>query len=459
MKLNGMSVVAGIPFLLYNASKNKYCKGNKTMIEQLPKAFLERMKTMLGKEYEDFLKSYEAPRQFGLRVNTLKISVEEFLKQSPFHLTKVPWTENGFYYEEADRPARHPYYASGLYYLQEPSAMAPAAILPVAPGDYVLDLCAAPGGKATELGARLKGQGMLVANEISASRAKALLRNIELCGIKNSFITNEVPKNLARVMPEFFDKVLVDAPCSGEGMFRKDMDVAKTWDESRPEFFANLQREIVSNAISMLKPGGLMLYSTCTFAPIENEGTISYILENFPEMELLEIPAYEGFSEGNPEWGNGDETLKRCVRIFPHKMAGEGHYRVKYLMDNTQGIYDELIENFYAYPALQPPMTWLDNVPPSAPSALKVTSIDNGYTELNWQPATDNDQRNKPMYVIYASNEYPVDTKKAENIVAQSIRETSYIYAPIQPWNAKKYFAVTAIDRCGNESAPINGDK
>ena len=130
--------------------------------------------------------------------------------------------------------------------------MAPAAILPVAPGDYVLDLCAAPGGKATELGARLKGQGMLVANEISASRAKALLRNIELCGIKNSFITNEVPKNLARVMPEFFDKVLVDAPCSGEGMFRKDMDVAKTWDESRPEFFANLQREIVSNAISML---------------------------------------------------------------------------------------------------------------------------------------------------------------------------------------------------------------
>ena len=326
MKLNGMSVVAGIPFLLYNASKNKYCKGNKTMIEQLPKAFLERMKTMLGKEYEDFLKSYEAPRQFGLRVNTLKISVEEFLKQSPFHLTKVPWTENGFYYEEADRPARHPYYASGLYYLQEPSAMAPAAILPVEPGDYVLDLCAAPGGKATELGARLKGQGMLVANEISASRAKALLRNIELCGIKNSFITNEVPKNLARVMPEFFDKVLVDAPCSGEGMFRKDMDVAKTWDESRPEFFANLQREIVSNAISMLKPGGLMLYSTCTFASIENEGTISYILENFPEMELLEIPAYEGFSEGNPEWGNGDDTLKRCVRIFPHKMAGEGHF-------------------------------------------------------------------------------------------------------------------------------------
>ena len=140
MKLNGMSVVAGIPFLLYNASKNKYCKGNKTMIEQLPKAFLERMKTMLGKEYEDFLKSYEAPRQFGLRVNTLKISVEEFLKQSPFHLTKVPWTENGFYYEEEDPPTRHPYYYAGLYYIQEASAMLPAKLVNAQPGEKILDM-------------------------------------------------------------------------------------------------------------------------------------------------------------------------------------------------------------------------------------------------------------------------------------------------------------------------------
>ena len=127
--------------------------------------------------------------------------------------------------------------------------MAPAAILPVEPGDFVLDLCAAPGGKATELGARLSGKGMLVANDISNSRAKALLRNIELCGIQNSFVTNEIPGNLAKLMPEFFDKILVDAPCSGEGMFRKDIAVAKTWDETRPDFFANLQRDIVSNAI------------------------------------------------------------------------------------------------------------------------------------------------------------------------------------------------------------------
>ena len=141
--------------------------------------------------------------------------------------------------------------------------------------------------------------------------------------------------------------------------------------------------------------------------------------------------------------------------IRSQKMAGEGHYRVKYLMENTQGIYDELAENFYAYPALQPPMPWLDNVPPTAPSELKITNIENGYTELKWQAATDNDERNKPMYVIYASNEYPVDTSRPVNIVAQNIRETSYIYAPILPWNAKKHFAVTAVDRYGNESVAI----
>ena len=150
-----------------------------------------------------------------------------------------------------------------------------------------------------------------------------------------------------------------------------------------------------------------------------------------------------------------DEIDRQMNFIRSQKMAGEGHYRVKYLMENTQGIYDELAENFYAYPALQPPMPWLDNVPPTAPSELKVTDINNGYTELKWQAATDNDSRNNPMYVIYASNEFPVDTNRPENIVAQGVRETSYIYAPILPWNAKKHFAVTAIDRCGNESAAV----
>lgn len=295
-------------------------------MKQLPEKFLSRMETMLGKEFPAFLKSYDFPRKFGLRVNTSKISVEKFLEISPFHLEPIPWIDNGFFYDENDRPSRHPYYFAGLYYLQEPSAMTPANQFSVNPGEYVLDLCAAPGGKATELGAKLQGKGFLVANDISNSRAKALLRNLELFGIKNSMVTNETPAKLAKFFPEFFDKILVDAPCSGEGMFRKDPDVAKTWDETRPEFFGKLQKEIVTQAISMLKPGGELLYSTCTFSPIENEGLISFVLENFPEIELLNLADYKGFTKGCPDWGNQDHRLEKCVRIFPHHMDGEGHF-------------------------------------------------------------------------------------------------------------------------------------
>ncbi len=296
------------------------------MSQYLPSDFLSRMKDMLGEEYPSFLESYHTPPMLGLRVNTKKISTEEFLKISPFSLTPVPWVENGFFYEAGTQPSRHPYYSGGLYYLQEPSAMTPASRLPLQPGDCVLDLCAAPGGKATELGARLQGKGLLVANDISASRARALLRNLELCGIENALVTNETPVRLAGFFPEFFDKILVDAPCSGEGMFRKDSDVAKAWDKDKPAYFAKLQREILDRAVSMLKPGGMLLYSTCTFSAEENEGSISYLLENFPEMKLTDLEWYPGFSSGRPEWGNQDPALKKCARIFPHKMEGEGHF-------------------------------------------------------------------------------------------------------------------------------------
>lgn len=292
----------------------------------LPQAFLSRMQDMLQDEFPAFMESYDNPRQYGLRINTQKISVEDFLKISPFSLRPIPWVENGFFYKEEDHPARHPYYFAGLYYLQEPSAMAPASLLSIEPGDRVLDLCAAPGGKATELGSKLKGDGVLVANDISNSRAKALLKNIELFGISNSLITNEIPKDLVKYFPEYFNKILVDAPCSGEGMFRKDPAVSKTWDETRPDYFATLQKDIVSSAVQMLSPGGLLFYSTCTFSPQENEGTISYLLEQFPEMELLEMPHYDGFSSGNPSWGNGNPALTQCVRIWPHRMNGEGHF-------------------------------------------------------------------------------------------------------------------------------------
>ena len=236
-------------------------------------------------------------------------------------------------------PARHPFYYAGLYYLQEPSAMTPASRLVSQPGDRVLDLCAAPGGKATELGARLHGKGVLVANDISASRAKALLKNIEVFGIRNSFIVNEVPAKLAENFPEFFDKILVDAPCSGEGMFRKDPAVAKVWDGNKPYECAKQQKEIITRAAQMLAPGGDLLYSTCTFSPEENEQVIQFLLDSREDMEIREIKPFDGFAPGRPEvayegWdgeesGNrktGSADLKKCVRIWPHKMAGEGHF-------------------------------------------------------------------------------------------------------------------------------------
>lgn len=292
----------------------------------LPSAFTEKMKMILGAEYEKFQKSYEEPRNFGLRVNTAKISPAEFKKIAPFHLTEIPWVENGFYYEEQDFPSRHPFYYAGLYYLQEPSAMTPASRLPVSPGERVLDLCAAPGGKATELGARLLGEGLLVTNDVSASRARALLKNIEVFGIPNSFLLNEVPSHISDEFEEYFDKILVDAPCSGEGMFRKNPDVAKAWDAQKPLACAKIQKDIILQAARMLRAGGTLLYSTCTFSPEENEQVIAYLLKERSDMRLENIEGYTGFSKGRPELADGNPELEKCVRIWPHKMAGEGHF-------------------------------------------------------------------------------------------------------------------------------------
>ena len=256
----------------------------------LPEKFTEKMRGLLGDEYESFLKSYEEGRNFGLRVNTAKISPEEFQKIAPFHLKRIPWVENGFYYEEQDRPARHPFYYAGLYYLQEPSAMSPASRLEIERGDKVLDLCAAPGGKATELGAKLRGEGLLVANDISASRARALLKNVEIFGIPNAFLINEVPAKIADQFEEFFDKILVDAPCSGEGMFRKDPDVAKVWSQEKSLECSRIQKDIILSAAKMLAPGGMMLYSTCTFSPEENEEVIQYLLDSRSDFSLIPSP-------------------------------------------------------------------------------------------------------------------------------------------------------------------------
>ncbi len=294
----------------------------------LPQSFLDSMKEILGEDYEAFLAGFDGQRQYGLRVNTLKMNLEEFERIAPFHLKKVPWISNGYFYEAEDAPAKHPFYSAGLYYLQEPSAMTPASRLKVQPGERVLDLCAAPGGKATELGAALQGEGLLVANDINTARARALLRNLELFGISNSFVTNEPPHVLAERFPEFFHKIMVDAPCSGEGMFRKNPAVVDSWQEKGPEYFSKLQREIIVQAADMLLPGGMMFYSTCTFSPLENEKTITHLLKERSDMEVIPMEDYEGFAEGLTSYRGEvfDESCKLCRRIWPHKMSGEGHF-------------------------------------------------------------------------------------------------------------------------------------
>ena len=307
---------------------------------RLPENFEKKMRDLLKEDFDDYIACYEEPRYYGLRVNTNKISVEEFKKICPFEIEPIPWIENGFYYDgEHVTPSKHPYYFAGLYYLQEPSAMTPANRLPVEPGDKVLDVCAAPGGKATELVGRLQGKGFLLANDLSNSRAKALLKNLELTGAPNFYVTSEEPAKLVKSFPEFFDKILIDAPCSGEGMFHKEPKMAEYWLEKSPDYYAEIQKELIVQGAQMLKPGGKMLYSTCTFSKKENEETIAYLLEQCEDMEVLAPLGYGGFSEGFPLEGKSEEMcsqLKKCVRIFPHKMAGEGHYRVKYLMEEKR---------------------------------------------------------------------------------------------------------------------------
>ena len=284
----------------------------------LPEKYTESMKALLGDEYDSYIESFNDKRLYGLRVNNLKISTEDFLKICPFKLEPIPWIENGFYYSEEDKPAKHPYYFAGLYYIQEPSAMTPANVLPIDEGDVVFDMCAAPGGKSTELAAKLNKTGLLITNDISNSRAKALLKNVEVFGVPNLCVLNEDPVGIASRFSGFFDKVLIDAPCSGEGMFRKDNKLIKSWEQEGPEFYSPIQRGILNSAAAMLKEGGYILYSTCTFSRMENEDNIRDFLDRHSDFELVKIFDYEGFVRA---YGMND-----AVRLFPHHLKGEGHF-------------------------------------------------------------------------------------------------------------------------------------
>ena len=296
------------------------------MIE-LPEAFKKKMKGLLETEYEAFLESYEKERVQGLRLNPGKAEAEEFLAKAPFHLTKIPWAKEGYYYDSGDRPGKHPYHEAGLYYIQEPSAMAVVELLEPKPGDCVLDLCAAPGGKTTQIAGHLLGEGFLLSNEIHPARAKILSQNVERMGIRNAVVANETPERLAERFPQFFDKIVVDAPCSGEGMFRKDEEARSQWSPDHVIMCAARQRQILDHAAQMLKAGGRMVYSTCTFSPEEDEQTIETFLSDHPEFEIEDMGTREGLSPGRPEWGIlSMETLRKTYRIWPHLSEGEGHY-------------------------------------------------------------------------------------------------------------------------------------
>ena len=287
----------------------------------LPLEFERKLRALLGAEFDDYLASLERPRAVALRRNPLRPR-----PPLPFALEPVPWCPDGFYYDPAERPGLHPWHEAGLYYLQEASAMAPAVLLAPQPGDRVLDLCAAPGGKSTQLAAALQGQGLLVANEIHPQRARVLSQNIERMGVANALVLNEHPARLAERFPRAFDRVLVDAPCSGEGMFRKEAAAVADWSAATVAMCAHRQREILESAAAMVRAGGRLVYSTCTFSPEENEGVISGFLRDHPEFSLCAVSA-PWFAPGRPEWVEHPAPgLEKTVRLWPHRLRGEGHF-------------------------------------------------------------------------------------------------------------------------------------
>ncbi|MEE1257147.1 MAG: RsmB/NOP family class I SAM-dependent RNA methyltransferase [Lachnospiraceae bacterium] len=342
---------------------------------KLPQEFEKRMQDMLGEAYPAFLHSYEENKYQALRVNPWKAETQELLEKSSFHLKSVPWELNGYYYESDDQPGKHPWHEAGVYYIQEPSAMAPAAYLEAKPGEKILDLCAAPGGKTTQIASYMKGEGILVCNEIHPARAKILAENVERMGIPNAMVTNESPQKLAEIFEEYFDRILVDAPCSGEGMFRKNEEACEEWSLENVRICAERQDEILDCAHTMLRPGGRIVYSTCTFAPAENEGSMARFLIRHPEYELLEIPLYQGMERGVPAWsythgneGNGISAeaveamhIERTIRLWPHKLQGEGHYLA---VLQKKGEVPQGYEGFLAYGkecGTQPDMTLRGN--------------------------------------------------------------------------------------------------
>ena len=325
----------------------------------LPQDFIDRIEQMLGEEeLQEFLASYDAKRNYALRINSTKP-----IDDSYFESADIPWEPSGRYYADPEisgfRPGKHPYHECGAYYIQEASAMSPAAYLmreelwfpsaearagkAVDSAEYsanhtgirILDLCSAPGGKTTQIASYMHGQGLLVSNEIIPIRAKILAENVERMGIRNCVVVSEDPLKLAPKFPEFFHRIMVDAPCSGEGMFRKDEEAGEQWSLENVRMCGERQDYILDCAYDMLAPGGTMVYSTCTFAPDENEGSVSRFIHRHPDMMIVPVVKYDGMSDGSAAWARefgelGDapvaEGIEETIRLWPHKLHGEGHF-------------------------------------------------------------------------------------------------------------------------------------
>ena len=278
-------------------------------MEKLPRAFVQQMERELGADAPAFFSTYNEESSVGLRVNSRK----GWKPDADFE--PVPWCRTGYYVPNGLRMGKEPLHAAGAYYLQEPSAMAPVEALGVQPGMRVLDLCAAPGGKSTQIADHLVGKGVLVTNEIHPARARILLENIERMGVTNAVVLNEKPARIAVAFGAWFDAVLVDAPCSGEGMFRRDPDAISQWSEDAPQMCRERQLEILESAARCLKGGGAMVYSTCTYNHIENEETIAAFLETHPDFELDDFLSLPGV----PCRGG-------MAHLYPHQLRGEGHF-------------------------------------------------------------------------------------------------------------------------------------
>ncbi|MBU5678284.1 MAG: NOL1/NOP2/sun family putative RNA methylase [Candidatus Aenigmarchaeota archaeon] len=301
----------------------------------LPRFFIYRYRKILGKEVKKLVEYSLKPLRKSIRINTLKISRENCLKllsARSWELQQIPWYENGFWVlnrneEQVGNTLEH---FMGYFYVQEASSMIPPIVLEPKEDDFILDVAASPGSKTTQIAEMMKNKGCIIANDVSLDRIKILRFNLEKCGVMNTIVT-KMDGRLFKKFKERFDKILLDAPCSSEGVIRKDWKVISRWSLNIIQRMSLLQKELISSAIIALKKGGVLVYSTCTMAPEENEEVIDYAIKNF-DVEI-EKPKIQGlkYREGITEWEEKkfDPRVKNSIRIWPQDNDTEGFFIAK----------------------------------------------------------------------------------------------------------------------------------